>query len=172
MPRLLAPILLFLGLAIAAPAVASTKVDYGPIAHKGLKKLGSASTSKKLTLQVGLLANQSGLQKAVKSASNPSSSSYGRYPSLSTLQSKYGASSSKRKAVVNAFKSNGITAKVDVTHLRVSATVSVGKAQKMFGVKWKVYKTSSGSKVALPVDTPKLPKGIKGNVDTIAGMRV
>ena len=73
---------------------------------------------------------------------------------------------------MNAFKSNGITAKVDVTHLRASATVSVGKAQKMFGTKWNVYKTSTGSKVALPVNTPKLPSGIKGNVDTVAGMRV
>ena len=31
-----------------------------------------------------------------------------------------------------------------VTHLRASATVSVGKAQKMFGTKWKVYKTEHG----------------------------
>src|SRR3954466_2491230 len=87
------------------------------------------------------------------------------------MQSKYGASPSKRKSVVNAFKSQGITAKVDVTHLRVTATVSVGKAQKLFGTKWKVYKTGSGAKVALPVDTPKLPSGIKGNVDTVSGMR-
>ena len=50
--------------------------------------------------------------------SDPSSCSFGKYPSLSTLQSKYGASSSKRNAVVNAFKSNGITATVDVTHHR------------------------------------------------------
>src|SRR3954452_4223308 len=154
------------------PAAAASSVDYGPISHKGLKTVGAASTSLKLALQLGFIANQSGLQKAVKSASNPTSSSYGKYPSLSTLQSKYGASSSKRKGVVNAFKSNGITAKVDVTHLRASATVSVGKAQKMFGTKWKVYKTSSGSKVALPVDTPKLPSGIKGNVDTVSGMRL
>src|SRR3954471_2303685 len=172
MPRVLAPILVFLVLSIATPAVASTKVDYGPISHKGLKKLGSASTSKQLTLQLGLIADQSGLQDAVKSASNPSSSSYGKYPSLSTLQSKYGASSSARNGVVNAFKAQGITAKIDVTHLRATATVSVGKAQKMFGTAWKVYKTSSGSKVALPVNTPKLPSGIKGNVDTIAGMRL
>jgi kumamolisin len=149
----------------------ASSVDYGPISHKGLKTVGAASTSIKLSLQIGLIANQSGLQSAVKSASNPASSSYGKYPSLSTLQSKYGASSSKRKSVVNAFKSNGITATVDVTHLRVSATVSVGKAQKVFGTKWKVYKTSTGSKVALPVNTPKLPSGIKGNVDTVAGMR-
>jgi kumamolisin len=158
-------------LAIVCPA-APAAVDYGPISHKGMKTVGPASTTLKLGLQLGFVANESGLQGAVKSAGDPSSSSYGRYPSLSTLQSKYGASSSKRKGVVNAFKSNGVTAKVDVTHLRASATVSVGKAQKMFGTKWKVYRTSTGSKVALPVNTPKLPKGIKGNVDTIAGVRL
>ena len=158
-------------LATACPA-ASASVDYGPISHKGMKTIGAASKSLKLDLQLGLIANQSGLQSAVKSASNPASSSYGRYPSLSTLQSKYGASSSKRKAVVKAFKSVGVSSSVDVTHLRASATVSVGKAQSMFGTKWKVYRTSSGSKVALPVNTPKLPKGIKGNVDTVAGMRL
>jgi kumamolisin len=157
--------------ALAAPAVADASVDYGPISHKGMTSLGPASTSLKLSLQLGFEADQSGLQKAVKAASDPGSSSYGKYPSLSTLQSKYGASSSKRKGVVNAFKSNGVTATVDVTHLRASATVSIGKAQKMFGTKWKVYRTSTGSKVALPVDTPKLPKGVKGNVDTVAGMR-
>jgi subtilase family serine protease len=160
-----------LGLLAGAPAAAASSVDYGPISHKGYKTVGAASTSLKLALQLGFVANQSGLQKAAKSASNPASSSYGKYASLSTLQSKYGASSSKRKGVVNAFKAQGITAKVDVTHLRASATVSVGKAQKLFGTKWKVYKTGSGSKVALPVNTPKLPSGIKGNVDTIAGMR-
>ena len=136
---------------------------------RGLKKLGGVSSSKKLTLQLGLIANQSGLQKAVKAASNPASSSYGKYPSLSTLQSKYGASSSKRKGVVNAFKKQSIKATIDVTHLRATATVSIGKAKKLFGTKWAVYKAKSGAHVALPVNTPKAPSGIKGNVDTIAG---
>ena len=122
---------------------------------------------------MGLVANNSGIQSAAKKASNPKSDSYGKYPSLSTLQSKWGATSSKRKAVVNAFKSQGVTAKVDVTHLRAWATVSIGKAQKMFGTKWAVYHTSSGNQlVALPVNTPKLPKGLKGNVDVVAGMRL
>src|SRR5215213_8521237 len=161
-----------LAVVAGGPAAFASSVDYGPISHKGFKTVGAASTSLKLPLQIGFIANQSGIQSAIKSASNPSSSSYGKYPSLSTLQSKYGASSSKRKSVVNTFKSNGVTATVDVTHLRVSATISVGKAQKLFGTNWKVYKTGSGSKVALPVNTPKLPKGIKGNVDTVAGMRL
>jgi subtilase family serine protease len=155
-----------------APSARAASVDYGPISHKGDKTVGAASTSLKLSLQLGLIANQSGLQGAVKAASNPASGSYGKYLSLSSLAGKYGASSSKRNGVVNAFKAEGITAKVDVTHLRASATVSVGKAQKLFATKWKVYKTSSGAKVALPVDTPKLPSGIKGNVDTVSGMRL
>jgi subtilase family serine protease len=74
--------------------------------------------------------------------------------------------------VLSAFKSRNVRAHVDVTHLRASATVSVGKAQKMFGTKWADCRTSSGSVAALPVNTPKAPKGIKGNVDTIAGMRL
>src|SRR3954465_12326929 len=155
-----------------APAALAASVDYGPISHSGDKNLGAASTSLDLPLQLGLIVSQSNLQNAVKAASNPASSSYGKYPSLSTLQSKYGASSSKRNAVVNAFKAQGITATVDVTHLRGAATVSVSKAQKLFGTKWNVYKTSTGSKVALPVNTPKLPSGLSGNVDTVAGMRV
>ena len=156
----------------AAPSQAAAKVDYGPISHKGLHKVGATSTGQKLGLQIGLVANNSGVQKAAKAASNPSSSSYGKYLSLSKLQSKYGATSSKRKAVVKAFKSKSVKATVDATHLRVSATLSVGKAQKMFGTKWANYKTSSGAVVALPVKTPKLPKGLKGNVDTVAGVRL
>src|SRR4051812_41818273 len=89
------------GCAAAAPAAAAS-VDYGPISHKGLKAVGAASKSLELPLQLGFVADQSGLQKAVKSASDPGSDSYGKYPSLSTLQSRYGASSSKRKSVVKA----------------------------------------------------------------------
>ncbi len=156
-----------------AAVASSSGVNYGPISHKGLKKAGAASTSSKLGLQIGLVANISGIHSAAKSASNPNSDSYGKYPSLSKLQSKWGATSSVRKGVVNAFKSRGITAKIDVTHLRATATVSIGKAQKMFGTKWAVYRTSTGNQlVALPVKTPKLPKGLKGNVDVVAGMRL
>src|SRR3954470_8733873 len=142
--------------ALALPAgAANASVNYGPISHSGLSKVGATSTGLKLTLQIGLVANNSGLHSSVKSHSNPSSSTYGQYPSLSTLQSKFGATSSVRNGVVNAFKSQDVTATIDVTHLRASATISVGKAQKMFGTKWADYRESSGAIVALPVDTPK-----------------
>src|SRR3954453_8428236 len=94
-----------------AANASSTSVDFGDISHKGLKNLGPASTGLKLSLQLGMVANQQGIANAVKAASNPSSSStYGKYLSLSSLQSKYGASSSRRNAVVGAFKPYGVKA--------------------------------------------------------------
>jgi subtilase family serine protease len=155
----------------AAVGSSSTTVDFGAISHQGLKDLGPASTGLKLSLELGLIADQQGIADAVKSASNPSSSSYGHYLSLSTLQQKYGASSSRRNAVVGAFKPYGVTATVDVTHLRVSATISIGNAEKLFGTKWDLYATGeTNESVALPVNTPKLGSGLNGNVDTVSGL--
>ena len=159
---------------ITTPSLAvasSASPDFGDISHKGLKDLGPASAGLKLSLELGLVANQQGIANAVKSASNPSSSSYGKYLSLSTLQQKYGATSSRRNAVINAFKTAGVTATVDVTHLRVTATISIGNAQKLFGTKWDLYATGGTNQaVALPVDTPMLEPGLAGNVDTVAGL--
>jgi subtilase family serine protease len=166
--RLLSAALLVL---IVSTGSAAAKVDYGAISHKGLKNLGPASGGLKLSLQLGMIANQQGIANAVKAASNPSSKNYGRYITLSTLQKKYGASSSRRKAVVKAFKSQHVSATVDVTHLRVGATITIKKAQKLFGTKWNLYKnTKTNQTLALPVKTPKLASGLKGNVDTVSGL--
>src|SRR5262249_40091804 len=79
--------------------------------------------------------------------------------------------SSVRNAVVNAFKPYGVKATVDVTHTRVSATISIGNAQKMFGTKGDLYaSTEQGQEVALPVDTPQVPSVLNGNVNVISGM--
>jgi kumamolisin len=52
-------------------------------------------------------------------------------------------------------------------------TISIGTAEKLFGTKWNLYDTSTpGQLLALPVDSPTLPKGLKGNVDTVAGLRL
>jgi hypothetical protein len=127
-------IVLAAGGAVVATA-SSSSVDFGDISHSGLKDLGAAPTGSKLVLELGLKANVQGIQDLVKSSSNPASSSYGKWISLSTLQSKYGATSSVRNAVVGAFKPYKVTATVDVTHLRVGATISIGNAQKLFGTK-------------------------------------
>jgi subtilase family serine protease len=160
--------------ALAFPVAAhgSTSINYGPISHSGLKDAGAASGGLKLSLELGLIANQSGIQTVAKNASNPSSSSYGKYSSVSSLQKNYGASSSKSKAVISELKKYGVSGSLDVTHLRIAATMTVKTAQKMFGVHWHVYSDGSNQYVALPTAKPKAPSGISGNVDTIAGVRL
>jgi subtilase family serine protease len=158
-------------LSVTCGTAAASSVDYGDISHKNLKDLGSASTGTKLPLEIGMIADQSGIASAVKSASNPTSSSYGRYLSVSSLASKYGASSTRRNAVTGAFHKYNVKATVDAFHLRVVTTIPIGTAQKMFGTHWDVYEnTSTGARSALPVNTPKLPSGLSGNVDTVAGL--
>jgi hypothetical protein len=50
-----------------------------------------------------------------------------------------------------------------VTHLRVSATMSIKNAQKLFGTKWDLYATGQPNQdAALPVNTPKLGSGLNG----------
>ena len=161
----------WLVLGVVCATASASSVNFGDISHKNLKDLGRASTGTKLPLEIGMIANQSGISSAVKSASNPTSSSFGTYLSISSLQSKYGASSRRRKAVIGAFGKYNSKATVDVFHLRVVTTITIGTAQKMFGTNWHVYVNSStGARSALPVHTPKLPSGLSGNVDTIAGL--
>jgi subtilase family serine protease len=158
-------------LSVACGTAAAAIVNYGDISHKNLKDLGQASTGTKLPVEIGMIASQSAIANAVKSASNPTSSSYGKYLSISSLRSKYGASSSRRNAVTGAFNKYNVTATVDVFHLRLVATITIGTAQKMFGTSWHVYlDNSTGARTALPVHTPKLPSGLSGNVDTVAGL--
>jgi subtilase family serine protease len=169
--RLAASVCVAVGV-VAAPAAASTSVNYGPISHSGLKSAGAAPTGVKLTLQIGLIANNTGIQNAALAASNPGSSSYGKYLTLSQLASKYGAPSSVINGVEQPFKSGGSPVSADVTHLRVDATVSIGRAQQLFGTSWGLYQQSGSSElIALPNHTPKLPSGMNGHVDTVAGMR-
>src|SRR5690242_17762044 len=63
------------------------------------------------------------------------------------------------RSVTGAFKKYNDKATVDVFHLRVVTTITIGTAQKMFGTSWHVYLNSStGARSALPVNTPKLPR--------------
>jgi kumamolisin len=161
------------GMAVASPAAADAWVDYGPIAHKRLHRLGPAPPGLRLTLQLGLKADQSGIRNALKAAASPASETYGSYPSLPALTRRYGASSSVRQAVAGVFRRYGNTARVDATHLRTAVTISVATAQRMFGTPWAVYRTSvPGQFVVLPVKRPRLPEGLAGNVDIVAGLRV
>ena len=100
--------LLALGCLLVAPASAAASVDYGPISHQGLKRAGAASTGLKLTLQLGLIANHSGVSERREVGQQPgvvvATASTRRCP-------RWPASTARRRrsvnAVVNAFKAQG-----------------------------------------------------------------
>jgi hypothetical protein len=66
-------VLLALNAGSSLAVASTTKVNFGDISHKGLKNLGSASPGLKLSLQLGMIANQQGIANAMKAASNPTS---------------------------------------------------------------------------------------------------
>jgi len=155
---------------VPAAVTGSTSINYGPLSHSGMKKVGDAPGNAPVLLQIGLVANQSGISNAAKAASDPTSATYGQYLTLSELASKYGASKSRQNDVLNELKSVGITGTVNVTALLVTASTTISKLEKLFATQWTTYKTGeSGADEyeAFPNATPKTPKGFSGNVATV-----
>ena len=148
----------------AAPAAAgaSSSVDYGPISHKGFKTVGAASTSLKLPLQIGLIANQSGLQKRGQVREQPG------VVVLRQVPVAVDAAEQVRRLVVEAQGGRQrVQVRRDHGEGRRHAPARERDGQRRQGaedVRDQVegLQDPSGSKVALPVNTPKLPKRDQG----------
>ncbi len=151
---------------------ASAAVDFGPISHAGLVRIGPAPNGLPLTLELGLVADNAGLRQALRAASDPASPTYGAYLTLAQLRARYGARPAVQAAVTRALQRAGIRSTVDVTGLRVTAPTTVAKAERLLGTTWSMYATGApGVLVALPDRRPRLPSGLAGNVDVVAGLR-
>src|SRR5262249_4366934 len=138
-----------------ALAPAAHAVDYGPLDHSGLRPAGPAPAGLRLHLQLGLKVDERGVEDAVRAGSDPASPTYGDYPSLRALAARYGAPAHARDAVASVFARSGNRAATDPTHERMSVTISVATAQRLFGTRWALYRTpSSPQRLALPVDRP------------------
>ena len=154
----------------AARTTQPTKVDFGLPSHAGLVRVGAAPGSFPVTLELGLLADQKGIATAARASSDPSSSTYGIYPTLSAFARHWGADPARRHAVIDALSAVGIRGAVDATGMRVTAPTTIGRIEKLFARQWSLYATrSAGTFVALPDGRPRIPKGLRGNVDVVAG---
>jgi subtilase family serine protease len=147
-----------------------TKVDFGLPSRAGLVRVGAAPASFPVTLELGLVADQKGIANAARVSSDPSSSAYGNYPTLSEFARRLGADPARRHAVVDALSAMGIRGTVDATGLRVTAPTTIGRMEKLFATQWSLYATRSARTfVALSDGRPRIPKGLRGNVDVVAG---
>ena len=127
----------------AAPAAAA--VDYGPISHKGLQERRAGTDQPEAPAAGRARGGPEGNTNAVKAASDPASSLLRRVRRrCRSSQSGCGADKSKRNEVKNA-SATFADRELDVTHLRASATVTIGKAQKLFGTNWKPARQPAGA---------------------------
>ena len=155
------------------PSATAASVDYGPISHKGLKSAGAASTSLKLSLQLGLIADQDGICRRGEGGEQPD------LVELRQVPVAVDAAEQVRRVVLTPQR--GRERVQEVRHHREGRRhASAGQRddqrsrtpRRCSAPSGTLYNTSTGGKVALPVNTPKLPRGLSGNVDTIAGMRL
>ena len=106
----------------------------GPIA--GAARVGQAPAHKQLTVLLPLKVDQSGLAAFATAVSTPGSAQYGHFASMSTLARRFGATSAVRARVTSFLLRNGAThVAADRTGLDVSATLSVARAQRLFGTR-------------------------------------
>jgi hypothetical protein len=104
----------------AARVAQPAKIDFGLPSRTGLDRVGAAPGSFPVTLELGLLADQKGIASAARASSDPSSSTYGIYPTLSEFARRRGADSARQRAVIDTLSAVGIRGAVDATGLRVT----------------------------------------------------
>jgi kumamolisin len=161
-----------LALQASGPAQAdqSAKVDFGLPSRAGLERVGAAPGGFPVTLQLGLAADQKSIASAARAASDPSSPTYGLYPTLAEFARRYGAPAARQRTVLAALRAVGVRGKVDATGLRVTAPMTIRQMERLFAKRWSLYATDSpGMFVALPDGRPRIPNGLRGNVDVVAG---
>jgi subtilase family serine protease len=151
---------------------APTALAAGPIA--GAARVGSAPAQKQLTVLLPLKVDQPGLAAFATAVSTPGSAQYGHYASMSTLARRFGAPTAVRARVISFLLRNGATdVAADRTGLDVSATLSVARAQRLFGTRLSSFKTDTKSGIArfvAPESTTHVPGALIGDVTGVVGL--
>ncbi len=144
----------------------------GPVA--GAARVGSAPAHTPLTLLLPLKVDDAGLAAFATAVSTPGSSRYGHYASLPTLGRRFGASSAARARVISFLRRAGAThVAADRTGLDVSATLSVARAQRLFGTRLSSFRTdakSGSARFVAPESTTHVPDALAGDVTGVVGL--
>jgi subtilase family serine protease len=162
-------------LAVALAALsfwAPTTLAAGPAA--GAARVGSAPAHQQLTVLLPLKLDQSGLAAFATAVSTPGSAQYGHYASISTLARRFGARTAVRARVIAFLRRAGAThVAADRTGLDVSATLSVARAQRLFGTRLSSFRTDTKSGVArfvAPETTTHVPGALAADVTGVVGL--
>jgi kumamolisin len=155
-------------LSVTAPASAAT----GPpslTAHA--TRLGSAPAAQPLKLIFPLKVDAAGLKRFAAAVSTPGSALYGRYLSVAALARRFGASPSVRARALGYLRARGATrVHVDATGLLAEATMSVGLAERAFGVPLTEFRAAHSTRFVAPTTPTILPAPLRGVVQGVVGL--
>jgi subtilase family serine protease len=151
---------------------APTALAAGPVAAAA--RVGSAPAHKQLTVLLPLKVDQRGLAAFATAVSTPGSAQYGRYASMSTIARRFGAPSAVRARVISFLQRSGAThVAADRGGMYVSATVSVARAQRLFGTRLSSFRTATRSGVArfvAPESATHVPGALASDVTGVVGL--
>jgi subtilase family serine protease len=157
----------------ALTAVLGVSTPVAGAATAQITRLGSPPAGKSLSLVLPLKTDKAGLARFATAVSTPGSPQYGQYESIPALVRRFGAPAGERAQVLNYLRGTGATGvKIDGTGLYADARMSVGLAQRLFGVDLASFRTADASadRFVAPTAPARIPAGLAGAVTGVVGL--
>ncbi len=154
------------GLAVLAAAGAA---NAAPSAH--ITRIGPAAAGQSLRLVFPLAADEGGLARLAALVSTPGSGRYGRYEPIAELARRYGASPRTRARVLRFLRRAGARdVKIDATGLFARATLSVGRAERLFATHVARFALARHGQFTAPTSAVHVPAPLRGSVTGVVGL--
>ncbi len=148
--------------AAAAPSAGATD------AHAA--RVGSASSSQPLSLVFPLSADEGALERFALAVSTPGSRRYGQYQSIGELAHRFGASPRTRRLVLAFLRGAGADhVTIDATGLFADATLSAGRAERLFATPLARFRTGRYTFIA-PTASVVVPRALRGLIGGVIGL--
>ena len=147
--------------------------------------VGAAPATAPLHLVLPLTADLAGLRRVALAITTPGSPAYGAYEPLATLARRFGASAQTRRRVTSFLRHAGARhVEIDPTGLFADATLSAGRAARLFATPLAQYRARSGRFIAPAAEAnatsaaasaraasaARIPAGLAGLVTGVVGL--
>ena len=164
--RWFALVIMVAGLVLLASGGASARASRG-----GVERLGLAPQGQDLALVFPLRADVAGLERFATEVSTAGSPHYGQYESITVLARRFGASLGDRLRVTQFLHRAGARhVRIDPTGLFADATLSAGRASRLFGASMSRFHAARAGQYVAPTGAPQVPAGLRGAVTGVVGL--
>jgi kumamolisin len=160
-------------LAVMAPSAAQAAT--GPAAH--VARVGAVPAAQPLELVFPLQSRDRALERFASGVSTPGSPEYGQYRSIAQLSRTFGASAQVRRRALAFLKHAGAThVSIDSTGLFAHATMTAGRAQRVFDTPLARFHGAAGANYIAPIGAgaasaaTRIPAGLQGVATAVIGL--